>query len=300
MKHLAGKTAAVTGAGAGLGLAHAKLLARSGANVVVNDLGGDWSGQGSDRRAAEQACELITGAGGTASANTDDVASVEGAGGLIKQAVSEHGGLDVLVCNAGILRDSMVFNLDPQDWDAVINVHLRGHYLPVHFAAQHWRERFKATGQPTRASVVLTSSRSGLYANPGQLSYAAAKAGIAAMTVVLARELAKYGVRVNAIAPIARTRMTEGSFGEIGSSRWEPENVSPLVDYLAGDESDGISGQVFVVGGGRVEWMSGWNPRSQIDTGGQALTTEFIARHRDDLFGNAPTGAGGYPTPTWD
>lgn len=299
MNHLAGKTAVVTGAGSGLGLAHARLLAGSGANVVVNDVGGDWNGQGANRRAAEQACELITGEGGTALANTGDVASADGADGLVKQAVSEYGGLDVLVCNAGILRDSMVFNTEPEDWDAVINVHLRGHYLPVHFAAQYWRERAKATGEPVRASLVLTSSRSGLYANPGQLGYAAAKAGIAAMTVVLARELDKYGVRVNAIAPIARTRMTEGSFGEIGSARWEPESVSPLVDFLAGDQAAGISGQVFVVGGGRVEWLTGWSPRSAIDTGGEALTTEFIAEHRDELFGDAATDPGSYPTPTW-
>jgi 3-oxoacyl-[acyl-carrier protein] reductase len=294
-----GKSAVITGGGHGLGLSYAKLMASQGAGVVINDLGGDWSGLGADSRAATQACEEILGEGGNATPNFGDVTLEDDARAMIELALSTYGSLDVLVCNAGILRDSMVFNMAPEDWDSVVNVHMRGHYLPVHFAARHWREKFKTTGESVNASVILTTSRSGLYANVGQLNYAAAKAGIATMAIVLARELAKYGVRVNAIAPIARTRMTEGSFGEISSNRWVPENVAPFVSFLASDESEGISGQVFVVGGGKIEWMQNWSPQSEIESSEELFTPEYIAANREKLFGVGPTGPGSYPTATW-
>ena len=208
-----GKVAIVTGAGRGIGREEALLLASEGAAVVVNDLGGARSGEGTDAGPAQEVVDEITKAGGKAAANTDDISSWTGAEQLINQAVEEFGGLDVLVNNAGILRDKMSFNMTEDEWDAVIQVHLKGHFAPSHFAASYWRGKSKETGEGVNAKIVNTASESGLYGNAGQANYAAAKAGIAAMTIVMGRELERAGVRVNAIAPVALTRLTEDLMG---------------------------------------------------------------------------------------
>ena len=202
-----GRVCIVTGAGRGLGREYALSLARHGAKVVVNDLGGSRDGTGTDAGPAQEVVDEITAAGGEAVANTDDVSSWDGAAGLVQQAIDTFGGLDVLVNNAGILRDRMLFSMTEEEWDAVIRVHLKGTFAPSHHAAAYWRERSKA-GEPVDARLVNTTSVSGLYANVGQTNYGAAKAGIAAFTQIAAQELARYGVTVNAIAPGALTRLT--------------------------------------------------------------------------------------------
>jgi NAD(P)-dependent dehydrogenase (short-subunit alcohol dehydrogenase family) len=301
MATMDGKICLITGAGNGLGFEYARSIASLGGHAIVNDLGGGTDGTGSDASAAQLAANTLEAEGWSASANTSDVADPEQAKAMIDEAFARTGHLDVLICNAGILRDRMVFNMSVEDWDRVQRVHLRGHFLPLHFAARRWRENFKATDQARPASVVLTSSRSGLYSSAGQVNYAAAKAGIASMAIVTSRELARYGVRVNAIAPMAKTRLTEGSFGQITSNRWNPSNVAPMVTYLASDESVGVTGQVFIVGGGRVEWMRTWTPRGSLEaSAGQALTLEDIIGGHEQLFGNEPTTPADFPTATWD
>lgn len=299
MGMLDGKVAIITGAARGVGFAHAKLFAQEGAKLVINDLGGEWDGTGEDTRAATQACEEIKKMGGEAVPNFANVADAEGAKGLIQQAIDTYGKLDILILNAGILRDKMCFNMEPEDWDAVINVHLRGHFLPLHFAAAYWRERNKATGQPVNASVVMTSSEAGLYGNAGQINYAAAKAGIAAMAIVAARELGKYGVRANAIAPRARTRLTEGTFGTIPKTGdfdfMAPENNSPMVAYLASDAANEVTGQVFVVGGNEVQWMQGWTIHRTINKPNAAFTPEELAQRASELFGGESTQPRPFP-----
>ena len=208
-----GKVAIVTGAGRGIGREEALLLAREGAAVVVNDLGGEATGEGADSRPAQQVVDEIVAAGGTAAANYDDCSSWAGAEAMVNQAVETFGGLDVLVNNAGILRDKMSFNMTEEEWDAVIKVHLKGHFAPSKFAASYWRAKSKETGEPVNAKIVNTSSESGLYGNAGQANYAAAKAGIASMTIVLARELSRFGVRVNAIAPVGAHPPHRGARG---------------------------------------------------------------------------------------
>src|SRR3954451_5500456 len=253
---LDGKVAVVTGAGRGIGRAEALLLASEGASVVVNDLGGARSGEGNDSRPAQEVVEEIEAKGGKAVANFDNIADWKGGEALINQAIEHFGGLDILVNNAGILRDKMSFNMDESDWDAVINVHLKGHFVPSRFAASYWRQKSKESGDPVNAKVINTSSESGLYGNAGQLNYAAAKAGIAAMTIVLARELERFGVRVNAMAPVALTRLTEDLMGGVDDSMKEklaPENVAAVVAWLASDLSEGISGQVVKVQGGLIQ-----------------------------------------------
>src|SRR4051794_2420924 len=251
MSNLDGKVAIVTGAGRGLGRSHALLLAREGAQVVVNDPGGEWDASGSDNRPAQQVVEEIEAMGGKAVANFDSCSSWKGAEGLINQAVETFGDLNVLVNNAGILRDKMMFNMDESDWDSVIDVHLKGHFAPSHFAAKYWRAKSKA-GEAVYGRVINTASESGLFGNAGQINYAAAKAGIAAMTIVIGRELAKIGVTSNSIAPRARTRMTEGTFGDFGKADesgfdpMAPENVSPLIAWLAGPSASNNTGQVFI------------------------------------------------------
>ena len=270
MSTLDGKVAIVTGAGRGLGRSHALSLAAEGAQVVVNDLGGEWDGAGSDNRPAQQVVEEIKAAGGNAVANYDSVSSWDGARKLVQQAVDEFGKLDILVNNAGILRDKMAFNMDESDWDSVIDVHLRGHFAPSRFAAEHWRTRAKA-GEAVYGRIINTASESGLFGNAGQANYAAAKAGIAAMTIVLARELGKSGVTANCIAPRARTRMTENTFGNFGAPTepggWDqmaPENVTPLVVWLAGPDAANVSGQVFVTWGDEVSVMGGWHNEGKL------------------------------------
>jgi NAD(P)-dependent dehydrogenase (short-subunit alcohol dehydrogenase family) len=292
---LDGKVAIVTGAGRGIGRAEALLLASEGASVVVNDLGGDWTGEGKDDRPAQQVVDEVVAAGGTAVANYDDVASWGGAEALIGQAVETYGALDVLVNNAGILRDKMSFNMTEDDWDAVVKVHLKGHFCPSRFAAAHWRQRSKETGAPVGAAIVNTASESGLYGNAGQLNYAAAKAGIAAMTIVLARELERVGVRVNAIAPVARTRLTESLAGgfmeqkEGEFDRFAPENVAPVVTWLASDLAAGVSGQVVKVQGGVLQLVQGWRPLTEVKAD-KPWTVDTVDEARSALFARSDSG----------
>jgi len=266
MGALDGRVAIITGAARGIGREHALLFAAEGAKVVVNDLGGAVDGSGDDRTPAQQVADEIRAMGGEAVVSGDDITDWEGGQQLVQTAVDAFGDLHVLVNNAGILRDKMLVNMGEEEWDSVIRVHLRGHFVPTRHAAAYWREQVKA-GHDVKASVVNTSSTSGLLGNPGQTNYGAAKAGIAAFTVIAAKELERYGVRVNAIAPAARTRMTEQTpgLGDIVKAPndpavfdvWNPANVSPLVAYLA-TEGCPLSGQVFFVQGGQVRLFQPW------------------------------------------
>ena len=286
---LDGKVALVTGAGRGIGRGEAMLLASEGARVVVNDLGGEWDGTGADTRHAQVVVDEIKAAGGEAVANYDDVADWEGAQRLVNQAVETFGDLNIVVNNAGILRDRMSFNMGEEDWDSVIRVHLKGHFAPSRFASVYWREKSKA-GNEVYGRVINTSSESGLFGNAGQANYAAAKAGIAALTIVLARELEKYGVTSNAIAPRARTRMTEGTFGGFGASdegkfdEMSPDNIAPLVGFLASPAAADVSGQIFVLWGGQVSRLSGWAPANQVVKDGR-WTVDELAAKKSDLLG---------------
>jgi NAD(P)-dependent dehydrogenase (short-subunit alcohol dehydrogenase family) len=290
-----GKVAIVTGAGRGIGRSHALLLASEGAAVVVNDLGGSSGGEGSDATPAQQVVDEITAKGGRAVANSDSVSSWTGAEALIQQAVDAFGGLDVLINNAGILRDKMSFNMDEAEWDAVIEVHLKGHFAPSRFAASYWRAKSKETGGPVNAKIVNTASESGLYGNAGQANYAAAKAGIASLTIVMARELERVGVRVNAICPVARTRLTEqvaSGFmdpkeGEF--DRFAPENISAVACWLASDLSAGVTGQAIKVIGGQVQLLRGWRPVTE-STDEKPWTIEAIDAVAPALFATAPKG----------
>jgi NAD(P)-dependent dehydrogenase (short-subunit alcohol dehydrogenase family) len=290
-----GKVAIVTGAGRGIGRTHALLLASEGAAVVVNDLGGSSGGDGSDSTPAQEVVDEITAQGGRATANYDSVSSWDGAKRLIQQAVDELGGLDILVNNAGILRDKMSFNMDEAEWDAVIDVHLKGHFAPSRFAATYWRSKSKETGGPVNAKIVNTASESGLYGNAGQVNYAAAKAGIASMTIVMARELERIGVRVNAICPVARTRLTEQVAGDFMNpkegefDRFAPENISAVVGWLASDLSDGVSGQVVKVMGGQVQLLRGWRPVTD-STADKPWTIDLIDSISGDMFATAARG----------
>ncbi len=258
-----GRVVVITGAGGGIGREHALAFAREGAKVVVNDLGGARDGSGVDAGPAQQVVDEITALGGEAVANTDDVSSWEGADKLVRQAVDTFGTLHVLVNNAGILRDRMMVNMTEAEWDAVIQVHLKGTFAPSHHAAAYWRDQSKA-GTPVDARIINTSSSSGIYGNVGQSNYGAAKAGIAAFTVITSQELGRYGVTVNAIAPTALTRMTEDlGFAEMnttasGFAQFDPGNVSPLVVYLGSEQSREITGRVFSVYGGSVTVNEGW------------------------------------------
>jgi NAD(P)-dependent dehydrogenase (short-subunit alcohol dehydrogenase family) len=273
MGALDGRVAIITGAGRGIGREHALLFAAQGAKVVVNDCGGSVAGSLEDGSPAEQVVDEIERFGGQAVANTDDVADWEGGRRLVECALEAFGDLHVPVNNAGILRDRMIVNMTEEDWDSVIRVHLKGHFVPTHHAAAYWRERTKA-GEEVRASIVNTSSTSGLLGNPGQANYGAAKAGIAAFSLIAAHELGRYGVRVNAIAPAARTRMTELTPGlsdivkapadQSQFDVWDPANVSPLVAYLA-TESCPLTGRVFFVQGGTVRNFQNWTMTEAID-----------------------------------
>jgi NAD(P)-dependent dehydrogenase (short-subunit alcohol dehydrogenase family) len=265
MGTLDNKVAVITGAGRGIGRSHALLFAKEGAAVVVNDLGGANDGSGADVGPAQEVANEITAAGGRAAANTDNVSTWDGAKALVDQAVAEFGTLDVVVNNAGILRDSFVASITESEWDAVIAVHLKGHAAVLHHAAAYWKAQSKA-GQPVKASVINTASASGTFmVNPGQANYGAAKAGIAVLTQVAAQELGRYGVRVNAIAPVARTRLTLATPGmgaffaaEVPEGEFDafhPDNIAPIVAYLASDECS-ISGNVFAVQGGTISRLT--------------------------------------------
>ncbi len=256
-----GRVAIVTGAGRGIGREHALSLAAHGAKVVVNDLGGNIDGSGDDLSLAEQVVEEIKGMGGEAVANGDSVSSWEGAQRLINTAVETFGDLHAVVNNAGILRDRVLANMTEEEWDAVINVHLKGTFAPSRWAAAYWRERAKS-GHPVDGRIINTTSVSGIYGNPGQTNYGAAKAGIAAFTTIAALELVRYGVTVNAVAPVALTRMTEGlgpapetdEEREMRSPRW----IAPIVTWLASAESKDVSGRVFEVSGDVLAIAEGW------------------------------------------
>jgi NAD(P)-dependent dehydrogenase (short-subunit alcohol dehydrogenase family) len=262
MGHLERQVAVVTGAGRGIGREHALLLAQEGAHVVVNDLGGSHDGTGAAAGPAEDVAAEIRAAGGEAVANGDDVADADGADRIVRTALDSFGRLDVVVNNAGILRDRMLANLEEDDWDLVLRVNLRGTFLVTRAAARHWRDTSKS-GVDVAGSVINTSSESGVFGNPGQANYAAAKAGVASLTQVASKELKRYGVRVNAILPQARTRLTESAFGEALAAkegqfdRWDPANVSPFVAYLASPLCP-LTGEVFLVGGSRVQRVKPW------------------------------------------
>jgi len=256
-----GRVALVTGAGRGIGREHALSLARHGAKVVVNDLGGDVGGEGADATPAQAVVDEIVAAGGEAVVNGGDVADFDDAGAMVAQAVEAFGRLDVLVNNAGILRDRMLVNMEPGEFDAVIAVHLRGTFGPMRHAAAHWRERAKA-GEQVDARIVNTSSPSGLYGNVGQTNYGAAKAGIAAMTIIAAEELHRYGVTVNAVAPSALTRMTEDLIkfsGDDAADQLSPRWIAPIVTWLASAESRWVTGRVFDVSGMTLAISEGWH-----------------------------------------
>jgi NAD(P)-dependent dehydrogenase (short-subunit alcohol dehydrogenase family) len=284
---LDGRVAVITGAGRGIGREHALLFAAEGASVVVNDRGGSNSGEGVDAGPARDVVDEIMAAGGTAVANTDDIATWAGAQGLIEQAVRKFGTLDVVVNNAGILRDNYIAAMDEAQWDAVIGVHLKGHAAVLHHAAAYWKEQSKSGAQPN-AAVINTASASGVTVpQPGQTNYGAAKAGIAALTLVAAAELERYGVRVNAIAPIARTRLTEATpgLGAIFSAAVEegefdyfsPANISPVVAYLASEKCP-LTGQVFAVQGGAISTLAGWHDVRTIETDGPWSIDDLATR----------------------
>jgi NAD(P)-dependent dehydrogenase (short-subunit alcohol dehydrogenase family) len=264
MGHLDGRVAIITGAGRGIGREHALLFASEGAKVVVNDLGSARSSGGDD--AVGEVVSEVRALGAEAVANYDDVADWEGGKRLVQTALDAFGDLHVLVNNAGILRDRYLVNMTEQEWDEVVQVHLKGHFAPLRHAAAYWRDQVKA-GRPVSASVINTSSTSGLFGNPGQANYGAAKAGIGALTVIAAAELARYGVRVNGIAPAARTRLTEATpgLGEIVAApddpsrfdEWDPANVAPVVAWLA-SEACSVTGRMLYVFGGTIAPMSGW------------------------------------------
>ena len=283
-----GRVAVVTGAGRGIGREYARMLAENGARVVVNDLGAAADGTGSDASPAEQVVEEIRAAGGEALASFDDVSSWEGARAMLQTAIEEWGRLDVLINNAGILRDRMLVNMTEAEWDAVIQVHLKGTFAPAHHAAQHWRERAKA-GEAVQGRLINTSSVSGIYGNPGQTNYGAAKMGIAGFTIIAARELQRYGVTVNAIAPGALTRLTENlrseppteAQREASSPRW----IAPIVTWLASVHSAGITGRVFEASGSVLAVAEGWHrgPTAEpVDdpTRIGPIATELVARAR--------------------
>ncbi|HMG43233.1 MAG TPA: SDR family oxidoreductase [Acidimicrobiales bacterium] len=291
-----GRVAIVTGAGRGIGREHSLLLAAQGAKVVVNDLGGTRDGSGSDAGPAQEVVDEVKALGGEAVANTDDISDFKGAESLVNTAIEAFGKLDVLVNNAGILRDRMLVNMTEAEWDAVIQVHLKGTFAPAHFAANHWRERSKA-GEEVDGRIVNTTSPSGIYGNVGQTNYGAAKAGIAAFTIIAAKELGRYGVTVNAIAPAALTRMTEdlgmGGASEETKESMSPRHIAPVVCWLASPLSASVTGRVFDVSGRMLSVSEGWhrgptieNPDDDPETLGHAvLDLVAQARPNANMFG---------------
>jgi NAD(P)-dependent dehydrogenase (short-subunit alcohol dehydrogenase family) len=296
MGALDGRVAIITGAGRGIGREHALLFAAEGAKVVVNDLGGAVDGSGDDRTPAQQVVDEIRAMGAEAIANDDDVADWEGGRRLVATTVDTFGDLHVLVNNAGILRDKMLVNMSVEEWDSVIHVHLKGHYVPTRHAAAYWREQVKS-GAEVQAAIVNTSSTSGLLGNPGQTNYGAAKAGIAAFTVIAAEELKRYGVRVNAIAPAARTRMTEQTpgLGDIVKAPtdpakfdvWDPANISPLVAYLS-TESCPLTGKVLFVQGGEIRLFQPWTMTDTLKKNDRWTVAELAARLPGIVEADAP------------
>lgn len=285
MGALDGRVAIITGAGRGIGREHALLFAQEGAKVVVNDLGGTNDGTGQDSTPAQQVVDEIAAMGGQAVANYDNVADWEGAQHMVNAAVEAFGDLDILVNNAGILRDRVLVNMTEAEWDAVIAVHLKGHFAPSRWAAAYWREQFKA-GVTKPRNIVHTSSTSGLFSNPGQSNYGAAKTGIATFSQILAKELARYNVKSNSIAPAARTRLTEATPG-LGEriaaptdaalfDEWDPANISPLVAYLASTDCD-FTGETFFVKAGEVTRIRSWERAETVEQNDRWKVSELTA-----------------------
>jgi NAD(P)-dependent dehydrogenase (short-subunit alcohol dehydrogenase family) len=275
-----GRVAIVTGAGGGLGRQHALLLAAHGAKVVVNDIGAGLDGRGADATVAHAVVRAIEAAGGEAIANAADVSNWADAKAMIDEAVTVFGRLDILVNNAGILRDRMLTNMAEEEWDAVIKVHLKGTFAPSRHAAAYWREQSKNANAPVHARIINTTSTSGLYGNVGQTNYGAAKAGIAAFTIIAARELRRYGVTVNAISPSAQTRMTEGLRQLRADERAarDPKWVSPTVVYLASDEAQDITGRVIQAGFGRLAVCEGWRRGAEVGQVEDPATAGLLLR----------------------
>jgi NAD(P)-dependent dehydrogenase (short-subunit alcohol dehydrogenase family) len=288
-----GRVAIVTGAGRGIGRGHALELARQGAKVVVNDLGAELDGTGGSSGPAGEVVEEIHAAGGEAVANGDDVADWDGAQRLVQAALDSFGRLDVLVNNAGFVRDRMVVSATEDEWDAVVRVHLKGHFCTARWAAAHWREEQKA-GRAVDGRIINTSSGAGLLGSVGQGAYSAAKAGIVGLTLVQSAELGRYGVTANALAPAARTRMTEGVFTEmmaaVGEDQFDamaPENVAPIVAWLASRQSAHVTGRVFEVEGGKLAIADGWHHGEAVDKGARWDPAE-LGSVVDDLLAKAP------------
>ena len=265
-----GRIVVITGAGNGLGKCYALAFARAGAKVVVNDLGVSLAGEGRDTATAQKVVDEIKAMGGEAVANGDDVADWDGAGRIIKTAIDAFGGLDVVVNNAGIVRDRMFVSCTVEEWDAVLRVHLRGHFCVSSHAVAFWRAENKA-GRPVDARIINTSSGAGLQGSIGQSAYASAKGGIASLTLVQAAELGRYNIAANALAPAARTRMTEGAFADkmkkpdAGFDVQDPDNIAPTVVWLGSKDSSGVTGCVFDIEGGRITIADGWNDGPTID-----------------------------------
>jgi NAD(P)-dependent dehydrogenase (short-subunit alcohol dehydrogenase family) len=306
---LDGKVAVVTGAGHGVGRGHAVQLAAAGAKVVVNDLGGSTRGEGADETVAQAVVDVIRSRGGEAIADASDVSSWDGSKAMIDKAIDTFGGLDIVVNNAGILRDKMIFNMDESDWDAVIAVHLKGHFNPTRHACAHWRDRSKEIGGPVHASLIHTSSSVGLLGNVGQANYAAAKGGIAMFAIAVGHDMERYGVRSNCVAPSGSTRLLPGAGDRVlepdeyeAYSHRDPGNVAPLVVWLASDLSRNISGQVFLTIGGTVTRFDPWAPAQAVTVPGndrrwdpvelgQAMDQVVFGTRHPGLWGGAQFGA---------
>jgi NAD(P)-dependent dehydrogenase (short-subunit alcohol dehydrogenase family) len=288
-----GRIVIVTGSGRGLGRAYALAFARAGAKVVVNDLGTDLGGQGRDTATAQAVVDEIEGLGGEAVANGDDVADWVGAERIVKTAIDRFGGLDVVVNNAGFVRDRMFVSCTPEEWDAVLRVHLRGHFCVSRHAVDYWRAENKA-GRPVDARIINTSSGAGLQGSIGQSAYSAAKGGIASLTLVQSAELARYGITANALAPAARTRMTEGAFAdkmkkvESGFDVQDPDNIAPTVVWLGSKDSADVTGCVFDLEGGRITIEDGWMDGPTIDKGARWEPAEVGAAVRGLLAKRKP------------
>ena len=299
MGALEGRVAIITGAGRGIGRAHALMFAGEGAKVVVNDIGWPLDGSGDDRTVAQRVVDEIKEMGGQAVANTDDVSEWEGGHRLVNAAIEAFGELHILVNNAGIIRDRVLVNMTEEEWDLVMHVDLKGHFVPTRWAATYWREQSKA-GSKLSAAVVNTSSTSGLLGNPGQSNYGTAKAGLAAFTVIAAQELSRYGVRVNAIVPAARSRITESTPGLCDIVQapadsgvfdsWDPANVSPVAAYLA-SELCPFTGKVFFVQGGKVQYFQPWTLATEIDKG-ERWTVDELAVEVPKIVGHVTSPSG--------